>query len=99
MHCRRTCCGTRGLRTRDVTQRPAAKEFTPVAQSQIWQRAHVLRFFLHPDNARLGGVGFERLAQKFFLQWIELFEADYGDVRAMTSFARFQQVEVDFAAT
>jgi len=60
-------------------------------------RAHVLRFFLAPNQPHFLRKGFDSLAQLFFIQRIKLFDADDRAVRDFLFFAIGNEIEVNFS--
>src|SRR3954453_10388732 len=63
-----------------------------------WPGAHVRRFFLDPANWRFGRVILQRFGDCLVAKWVVLFDAKYGDVRALKFLARLNEVVIHFSA-
>ena len=70
------------------------------AQARFDERpcAHVLRFFLAPDQSRLFRKRFHRSTQLRFIQRIKLLDADDGGVAYLFLLAMANEIEINFPA-
>src|SRR3984893_1886595 len=74
-------------------------EHVPQARLHEGPRAHVLRFFLTPNNPDCFRKWFENVSQSLFVQRIELFDTDNGGVVDLALVAVFQEIIIDFSRT
>ncbi len=59
--------------------------------------AHVLRFFLAPDELRVFWKRLEHFAQLFFRQWIKLLDPNDRGIVNLAIASVIQQIVIDFA--
>mgnify|MGYP006915995379 CR=1 FL=1 len=92
-----TCCGACGCGPASHGKGESTDDAFAEFSFHTTPCAHILGFFLHPEYGCVGLVCVEHFVEIFGLQWIELFDAENGDVVASFFFSCGVEFVVYFA--